>query len=524
MNNLYQKLLFFTLLLLPFSAFPQNRTIDSLRALLPTKSGSDYIDITFELARAYGDVDRTMCFKYGDEAHRRALQSGDTSRIVKTGRIKAQGLRRLGELDSALVLFADMLRIARRHNLADERKTILNAMGTAHMILAHQDKALECFFESLALSELDNDKFRMGVTLNNIGLIYLDLADYKKAMTYLKKSLFMKDISRERYDLEGVLINLALCSARQNNLEEGNKYLRRAHSICKENCSTEKLEHMHNVSGILLFMEGNLSDAENAFLKSKSLNAVFRNDKVTFSNLSYLLTISLKRNQPTKAQQYLNEIESLIASGVRYNFEIINIYPQVFSYYLKLKNYEKAAFYQNKYFLLKDSIYDKKLTINLMKIEAEHLEKENLVKIESQNKILALNKEVIRTQKFLNIFIGIVALLLVVLIIVLIKSNRLKQKHNILLDKKVQERTHQLQLNHDSLQRASQERDILLQKISSDINNALVTLKGLCSLGMKDIQDPHALEYISKMNTTSESFSKILTKLHLIRSGAGILK
>jgi hypothetical protein len=94
----------------------------------------------------------------------------------------------------------------------------------------------------------------------------------------------------------------------------------------------------------------------------------------------------------------------------------------------------------------------------------------------------------------------------------------------MLLDKKVQERTHQLQINHDSLQRASQERDILLQKISTDINNALVTLKGLCSLGMKDIQDPHALEYISKMHTTSESFSNILTKLHFIRSGSGMLK
>jgi hypothetical protein len=43
-------------------------------------------------------------------------------------------------------------------------------------------------------------------------------------------------------------------------------------------------------------------------------------------------------------------------------------------------------------------------------------------------------------------------------------------------------------------------------------------------LGMKDVNDPHALEYISKMYSTSDSFSHILAKVHFIRSGAARLK
>ena len=56
----------------------------------------------------------------------------------------------------------------------------------------------------------------------------------------------------------------------------------------------------------------------------------------------------------------------------------------------KSKNFKKVEFYQSKYITLKDSIYNKELTTNLMKIEAEHLEKENKEKIEFQNRILAL--------------------------------------------------------------------------------------------------------------------------------------
>jgi tetratricopeptide (TPR) repeat protein len=528
MKSLHKKiaLVFTFVFLFTIVALSQNQKIDSLKSLLEEKQDCEYIDLLFELTRAYGDIDHKMCFEYANDAYNLALNAGDTVRIVRGGRLKAQALRRLGNVDSALVLFGKVLVVADRHKYMDEHKTILNAMGTAYQQTAQYDKALKCFFEGLTLSERNNkDVFHASVILNNIGLVYFNLGDYKNALTYYKRSVYLREGINNKYELEISLTNIALCLALQHNFIEAENYINKAFALCDKDCSPYMKIFGHSTLGIIYYEKNDYERAENEFAKSNMLNGALKNSKTELVNLSYLLSISIKKSQSINVEKYLKSLEDVIASSTPFHVEVLEAYPRLLTYYINTNNYEKAAFYQNRYITLKDSLLNNGVLIsNLMKIEAEHLEKENLTKIESQNKILALNNEVILIHKFLNVFVGVVALLLIALIFVLIKSNQLKQKHNILLDKKVQERTHQLQLNHDSLQRASQERDILLQKISSDINNALVTLKGLCSLGMKDIQDPHALEYISKMNTTSESFSNILKKLHFIRSGAGTLK
>ena len=143
------------------------------------------------------------------------------------------------------------------------------------------------------------------------------------------------------------------------------------------------------------------------------------------------------RNQISLAEKALKENEGLIQSSLDYNDTIIELYIQLYKLFSKANNFEKVAFYQAKYISLKDSIYSKERTANLMKIEAEHLEKENKAKIESQAKILALNEEVILRQKYLNVVIGLVALLLVALATVLVKINNQTRRLNQLLDKKV---------------------------------------------------------------------------------------
>ena len=192
------------------------------------------------------------------------------------------------------------------------------------------------------------------------------------------------------------------------------------------------------------------------------------------------------RNQISLAENALKENEELIQSSLDYNDAIIELYTQLYKLFSKAKNFEKVAFYQAKYISLKDSIYSKERTTNLMKIEAEYLEKENKAKIESQAKILALNEEVILRQRYLNVVIGLVALLLVALATVLVKINNQTRRLNQLLDKKVKERTQELELNRDVLLRACNERDIIISKAASDIRSSFVTIKGLCHLGLKD--------------------------------------
>jgi len=89
-----------------------------------------------------------------------------------------------------------------------------------------------------------------------------------------------------------------------------------------------------------------------------------------------------------------------------------------------------------------------------------------------------------------------------------------KQRRNKLLDEQVMDRTKELEMNRDALHRAWQERDALISKATSDIQSSIATLKGLCSLGAKEIDHPLATEYWEQLDKTSNGLSATLNKMH----------
>ena len=492
-------------------AYGQNKKIDSLKRILPRAVDTIYIDILYNLAYEYVDNDYDSGLRYATDAYDAANQFGDSLRIVKTGRIKSLAFRRLGMLDSSLVLSEEILPVARRYALEKEVMSILNGLGLVFTEQAKYDKALRCYFESLEVGEKMDDQFNMSVGTNNIGMVYYKLRDYDNALVYFTRAIQLQKELKSKYEYEIRLTNAALAYAYKNRFSEALNMIDEALSHCAKNCTKNVLMQADFTLGIIAFRNQKFHQAGIKFLESYERAKEINDERFQLDNIIHLVQIHIVSNNLTLAENYLDKAEKLIIRGSSYNREMIEVYRQLFSLYKKSENFEKVAFYQGKYITLKDSIFGEELTTNLMKIEAEHLEKENKAKIESQNKILALNEEVIIRQKYLNVFVGLVTLLLVALAIVLIRSNRQKQKINQLLDKKVRERTQELEFNQNVLQRACEERDVLIDKTAADIRRSLATIKGLCGLGKKNIHD--ACQCLEKVNATADNFSETINKL-----------
>src|SRR5690606_18399395 len=173
---------------------------------------------------------------------------------------------------------------------------------------------------------------------------------------------------------------------------------------------------------------------ENYFLKSYALNQLLSNGSLVLTNLTYLVKIHLARSQYQQAKGYMDEISFLIDNGAPYNVQISQAYLAFIEWFKEVNDVTTLSYYQHKYIGLRDSVFSQQLTRNLMKVEAEYRERENRAKIESQNEILALNNKVIRWQKYLNVGIGIVVLLLIAIIMLLFKRYRHKQLMNKMLD------------------------------------------------------------------------------------------
>ncbi len=170
----------------------QNQKIDSLKSLLSGKSKIEYSDILYELAYEYVDIDDELALRYAKEALETAGQIEDSFRIVKAARIKSLIFRRLGELDSSMILSTKILPVARRNNFIDELKSILNGLGSVYVLKGHYDRALQYFFESLELREEDGNKFDISIVLNNIGMVYYKLANFDTALSYFNRSIQLK--------------------------------------------------------------------------------------------------------------------------------------------------------------------------------------------------------------------------------------------------------------------------------------------------------------------------------------------
>ena len=132
------------------------------------------------------------------------------------------------------------------------------------------------------------------------------------------------------------------------------------------------------------------------------------------------------------------------------------------------------------------------------------MERENNAMIASQAKILTLNNEVIFRQRFLNVFIGIIALLLIILSFVLVRNNRQKRAANLFLEQKVKERTLELEQNNDALLHSLEEHTVIFQKAYVEIKSSVATIKGLCSLGLMDNESSFGSQYVRKIESTSD--------------------
>jgi tetratricopeptide (TPR) repeat protein len=496
-------------------SFSQNQRIDSLNSLISTSSGSELSDVFYELALEnlyLAQYNQTI--KFGEMAYHVGAKSNDSLRMVKGEAIKASGLRRSGILDSARNLYLKVLPIARRNFYNEELLAITNSLGLLYLHESRYDLALEYLFESLVLREQKGNKFDISVALQNIGLVYYKLEDSEKALSFYFRSLSLRRQSGNLLDVDVLLLNIALCHINNDkNYQEGQNFIDQAFQECDKLCSKNFLLSAYFAQGNLFFRKREFNKAESFFLKSYDLAVDEGNIRYQLDNLVALSEIYLLWNQTTRAKTYLERAEKVLESDSRFSLELSDVYSQFIRLYEREGMLGKLTRYQKKYIQIKDSIFGRSLTSNLMKVQANHLEREHNIQIESQHKILALNEQIIYRQRILNITIGAIALLILLLAILLAKSNKQKRKVNQLLDTRVRERTKELELNRDKLERAWLERDAIINRASIDIRSSIATIKGLCLLGMKDIDHPNAKDYFSKVDTTSDRLSGVISRI-----------
>lgn len=505
-----QVLVFLFILTCP-ALYSQSQKIDSLLSIVEKREGIDKYDPLVGLTRELAKTDNLLAIKYGEQAYQLAHELGDSAKIVESSKMLGILFNRLSRVKEAESILLKALPVAKRNKLK-EYLPILNSLGVAYTYQAKYEKALRYHFEYLKLHEVDSIWTEVSRSLFNIGVVYYKMKHSRKALEFYERSLALKRKYSDDTDFEGLLINIGLCCNALEKFSVAQEYFFSALDRCGQNCGSKDIINGEYGLGVSFYRLGEYSKALDHFSRSLQISQETGEQRFTADNLLFMARIFFKIKNPREAIKVLKDCEK-IAVEFGYNELLITAYPELSKFFLAQNDYEEASHYQNKYINIRDSVYNEELTINLMRIEAEYMERENEAKIASQEQMLMLREAVIERQNLLNVFISLIAVILVILAIILFRSNNQRKMINQLLDLKVGERTRSLELNRNELLKAREERDLLLEKAAQNIRSSLASIKGICDIGRKDIEDTNALHYIREVDETTDFLSEMIQAL-----------
>ncbi|HTH56413.1 MAG TPA: tetratricopeptide repeat-containing sensor histidine kinase [Cyclobacteriaceae bacterium] len=509
--------------------------------MLPSTSGEPRFVVLNELFKETNSYNFNQALDYAKQFNDLAQSSGDSVKMVQGGRMRAYSLMDLGHNEEAVVVLTDVLGIARRNQnkypeLKKQIKFILNNAGLANMYLGNYDKALDLHYQSLTIREEEGDRKAIRTALNNIGLVFFNLKDYDRSIQYYLKAIKTSEELKDFTHQERVYINLGLAENQLGKYNEAIDFFNEGFKICKDNCDDNIIKEGLEGLGYAYQANRNYEKAKENFLKSLTISRRQNDSRYSSENLFSLGKIEIELGNEKQGLIYLNEAESLVEAANLAEGKL-SVYKELANYYGQRNDYKKSLRYQNKYTSFKDSIYSDKLIKNITKVQTNYDQRENIKTIAEKDQVLALQKEVIVRQQRQYFFIVAIACLIVALASISFYYSRRQQRankeiskaknliqeqnerlesHNRQLEDKVKDRTGDLLLSNNALQKLNDELDYFIYKSSHDIRGPLATLKGMCNIALMDLKDPVALNYFKKFDITTDKLNVILTRLQMV--------
>jgi two-component system, sensor histidine kinase PdtaS len=384
---------------------------------------------------------------------------------------------------------------------------VLNARGLTFSLEGKYPQSLGDFTSALKIvQELDN-KQAMASTIENIGMVHFRQGDHQTALQYFKDSYQVYVGQGNEAAAAKVLVNLG---ATYNRLKMPDEALK-AHSQ-----SLEYFEKSNNQTGIgiannnigsVYYELGDFNKAIERYTRSLEVKRKMNDKRGTAVSLKNISEAYIQLNQFAKAKD--NAEQSLkIAEEIHSREQLKDAYEMLSMIYEKLRDYEKALSYERKMAEQKDSMFsaDKTSQISRMRAIYETDKAENEARV---TKIQA-DSEISQRDQQRNFFI-VLALLFLIAAVLAFYLFRQKNKSNKLLSGK-----------NVIIEKALQEREILLREIHHRVKNNLQIISSLLSLQSRSLPDSGAQDAINESRNRVKSMSLIHEQLYQEDNTSGV--
>lgn len=485
--------------------------VDSLLHLLETHTAIDRAEVLWAVAYELFDYDNPKAHFYAERAYHEVWKKGDSLQIVKVGTTYAQLERRIGNLDHADKVGETVLHVARRNSYRLYMKKLLNALGNNSVSKERFDKALFYFYESYQLRKEDGDSAELGIALMNIGFVNYKLNDYQASLEYTHNAIKCLNSSRDSLAIMGCYNNLAATYLDMKNFQEAKANFLIAMSIDQKLGNDGNTSSIYGGLATTYLHEGNLDSAQ--YFSEKSLEAGDRMMDKWSMIVAYLTLsdISLLRDEIKRSKVYLVKSDSM-ARVSAYPFLRLLVLKQKAKFFAKTGRMSDALTATNLYWSRNDSIYHGAAMARIKDIQIKNAQRENELKLQNQASILALKDESLAQHRRMLVIITVLLMLVAILAYELYRAYIKKASINKLLDARVVERTQELGQQRDYLQHRVDEERVHKQRIVSEVQGQVNTLKGLLHLVEKDPGRSQAI-YLANANDVTNQIAGTVRRL-----------
>lgn len=491
--------IFFLMGLIHTVGFSQNMMIDSLENLYSQATAAkDRVDLLIRLSEAYHEYDYPKAIALGYDALAIAKTVAYQRGIFFAYNTMGLSYNASGPIDSAYHYTKMTLDLATELDDPYCLAIAKNNIGTYYLNQGNYPLSLQYFQEALA-----HDGEAVGFIdpmsiYANIGIIHEELGDEKKAVDYYLKSAEEAQAKGGEANLAYAHLDIGYVNCMLDDYDSGLQHYQEALAIYK------KLKHQNRVAEALYYI-GEVYQHQKYFEKAistqkEALQIYQQIHSVADIPSMYGIIANLYKElgRYDEAISYYKEAIKLAQDGILTSL-LPTMYKDLSMTYVAIHDYENAYRYNVMFQTLKDTLFNEITHDRIAKLEmtyelkVEQAENEKLLNEQNHQKLMLGQRTLVA------IGTSLIALLVVVIAIILYKSNQVKAKLNRNLEQKVEERTAELEAANQKLLQSNDELERFTYIASHDLKEPLRNITSFVNLiqrKLDKIADPDLQEYM----------------------------
>jgi serine phosphatase RsbU (regulator of sigma subunit) len=329
---------------------------------------------------------------------------------------------RNSKTDKSIELGLQAIKLSETLNKGKINPQLLNYVGVFYEIKGEYPISLSYFFKAIKIADSLADTKELGFAYNNVANINYRLADYRQSELYALKAIREFEKVGEQAGMGYAYIRLSEATLLAKKLPQAKQYINKSMLIRQESKDTLNLVACLIVYGKIAKAEKNYDSALMNFEKAKKILKDYNNPKGVANVLNNITEIYILQNKVAEAEVFaLQSLAASEKSGAKVYMK--ETYHNLAQIYALQKNYDKALNYQNLYLSYKNQIFNEEKAVLLNALHYRYEYEDETAKFDLLQKQAAQNKVIM----FGSVA---VAILLLVLLTFLIRSNYTQRKEN----------------------------------------------------------------------------------------------